>query len=55
MTITGEMIFFCDKEFSGCEGYDVDKFNDFMEIVKAVDEASSDEDMIDYFEEKGLL
>lgn len=51
MTIPGEMIFFCDKEFTTCGGYDVDKLENFAKILKAVDEATSDEDIIDYFRE----
>ena len=49
MTIPGEMIFFCDKEFTTCGGYEVDKFENF------VDEATSDEDIIDYFREDSFL
>ncbi len=51
MTIPGEMIFFCDKEFTTCCGYEVYKFEDFTKILKAVDEATSDEDIMDYFKE----
>ncbi len=51
LTIPGEMIFFCDKEFTTCCGYEVYKFEDFTKILKAVDEATSDEDIIDYFKE----
>lgn len=49
MTIPGEMIFFCDEEFTTCGGYETDKFEDFVKILNAVDEATSDEDVIDYF------
>ena len=56
MTIPGEMIFFCDEEFTTCGGYEVDKFDDFAKILKVVDEATSDEDIMDYFrEDRGLL
>mgnify|MGYP001512705410 CR=1 FL=1 len=55
MTIPGEMIFFCDKEFRTCGGYEVDKFENFAKILKAVDEATSDEDIIDYFREDSFL
>lgn len=56
MTIPGEMIFFCDKEFTTCGGgYEVDKFENFAKILKAVDEAISDEDIIDYFREDSRL
>lgn len=55
MTIPGEMIFFCDKEFTTCGGYEVDKFENFAKILKAVDEATSDEDIIDYFREDSFL
>ena len=51
MTIPGEMIFFCDKEFTTCNGYEVDKFEDCAKILKAVNETTSDEDIMDYFKE----
>ncbi len=49
MTIPGEMIFFCDEEFTTCGGYETDKFEDFVKILNAVDEATSDEDVIRLF------
>lgn len=55
MTIPGEMIFFCNEEFTTCVGYNTDKFKDFAKILKAVDEATSDEDIIDYFKENSFL
>lgn len=55
MTNPGEMIFFCDEEFTTCVGYDVDKFENFLKILKAVDEATSDEDIMDYFKENNSL
>lgn len=55
MTIPGEMIFFCDEEFTTCTGYNVDKFENFTKILKAVDEATSDEDIMDYFRENSFL
>lgn len=55
MTILGEMIFFCDEEFTTCSGYEVDKFENFAKILKAVDEAISDEDIMDYFKENFFL
>lgn len=55
MTIPGEMIFFCDEEFTTCGGYETDKFEDFVKILNAVDEATSDEDVIDYFKENNFL
>lgn len=55
MTIPGEMIFFCDKEFTTCGGYEVDKFENFTKILNAVDEASSDEDIMDYFKENSFI
>ena len=55
MNVSGEMIFFCDKEFSTCEGYETDKMEDLLNVLKAVDEATSDEDIIDYFEENSFL
>ena len=55
MTIPGEMIFFCDEEFTTCGGYETDKFEDFVKNLNAVDEATSDEDVIDYFKENNFL
>lgn len=55
MTIPGEMIFFCDEEFTTCGGYEVDKFEKFAKILKAVDEATSDEDIMDYFKENSFF
>ncbi len=55
MTIPGETIFFCDEEFTTCCGYEVDDFEDFAKILKAVDEATSDEDIMDYFKENFLV
>ena len=50
------MIFFYNEEFTACVGYDTDKFEDFAKILKVVDEATSDEDIMDYFrEDRGLL
>lgn len=51
MTIPGEMIFFCDKEFTTCIGYEVNEMEDFVNVLNAVDEATSDEDILDYFKE----
>lgn len=56
MTIPGEMIFFCDEEFTTCFGYEInefenDKFEAFAKILEAVVEATSDEDIMDYFRE----
>ena len=51
MTIPGEMIFFCDKEFTICSGYEADKIEDLANVLKAVIDATSDEDIKDYFEE----
>ena len=55
MTIPGEIIFFCDKEFANGVGYEVGKFEEFAKILKAVDEATSDEDILDYFEDNSFL
>ena len=55
MTIPGEIIFFCDKEFTNGVGYEVGKFEEFAKILKAVDEATSDEDILDYFEDNSFL
>lgn len=52
MTIPGEMIFFCDEAFTTCIGYDADKFENFAKILKVVDEATSDEDIMDFFKGK---
>lgn len=55
MTIPGEMIFFCNKEFTNCVGYEVSKFEEFAKILKAVDEATSNEDIMDYFKDNSFL
>ncbi len=55
MSIPGEMIFFCDKEFTTCGGYEADKFESFVELLKVVDEATSDEYIMDYFKENSFL
>jgi hypothetical protein len=55
MTIPGEMIFFCDEEFTSCGGYEADEFNDFVDVLTAVDEASSDDDILDFFKENSFL
>lgn len=55
MTIPEEMIFFCDEEFTTCRGYDVDKLENFAEVLEAVDKATSDDDIIDYFKENSFL
>lgn len=54
MTIPGEMIFFCDKEFTSCVGYEIEKFEEFTKILEAVDEATSDEDIMDYFKDNSI-
>lgn len=55
MTIPGEMIFFCDEEFTTCGGYEADKIKDFVDVLTAVDEASSDDDILDFFKENSFL
>lgn len=55
MTVPGEMIFFCDKELTTCIGYEVHKLGNFVNILKTVDEATSDEDIMDYFKENSLF
>ena len=55
LTIAGEMIFFCDREFTTCSGYSVDKFKNFAKILRVVDEATSDEDIVEYFKENSFL
>ena len=54
ITIPGEMIFFCDKEFTTCGGYEADKFEDFVKTLKAVDKATSDDDIMDYFKDNSF-
>lgn len=54
-TVVGDMVFFCDKEFADCEWYEDDEIDNFLKMVKAVEEATSDEDIIDYFEENSFL
>lgn len=55
MTIPGEMIFFCDEEFTTCHTYEVDKLEKFVTILGVVDGAASDEDIMDYFKENSSL
>jgi len=56
MTIPGEMIFFCDEEFTTCCCYyEIDKLENFIKILKVVDEATSNEDIMDYFKENSSL
>lgn len=55
MTIHGEMIFFCDEKFTTCSGYEVDKLESFLTILNAVDDATSDKDIMDHFKENSLL
>ena len=54
MNIPGEMIFFCDEEFTTCVGYEAGKFKDFVKILRTVDEATSDEDIMDFFKENSF-
>ena len=54
MSIPGKMIFFCDKEFTACRGYEADKIENLIEILETVDEATSDEDIMDYFKENRI-
>ena len=49
-TVPGEMIFFSDEEFTNCTGFEAYKLDKFTNILKAVDEATSDEDIRDFFE-----
>ena len=51
MAIPEDMIFLCDKEFTTCDSYEVDEFEEFAKTLKAIDEATSDEDIMDYFKE----
>ena len=51
MAIPEDMIFLCDKEFTTCDSYEVDEFKEFAKTLKAIDEATSDEDIMDYFKE----
>lgn len=55
MTIPGAVIFFCDKEFTTCVGYQAGKIEEFAKILKTVDEATSDEDIMDYFKDNSFL
>lgn len=54
LAIPEEMIFFCDKEFTSCIGYEADKLNDFTMLLKAVDEATCDEDIMDFCKENSF-
>ena len=53
MSIYGEMIFFCDEEFTTCSGYEADRFENFAKTLRAVYEATSDEDIMNYFKGGG--
>lgn len=55
MTVPGEKIFFCDEKFTTCSVYEVDEIENFAKILKAVDDATSDEDIMDYFKENSLV
>lgn len=55
VAVIEEMIFFCNEEFTNCIGYETYKFQGFIKILKAVDEATSNEDIIDYFRENSSL
>ena len=55
VTMPGDMIFFCDEEFSDGMGYEVYKIEAFGNILEVVNEATSDEEIIDYFEENSFL
>ena len=55
VSIPQEMIFFCDEKFTSCSGYEFGKFEDFVKILKAVDEATSDEDILEFFKENSFL
>ena len=54
-TLPGQMIFFCDKDFTTCVAYESDKFEEFAKILKAVNEATSDGDILDFFKEESFL
>ena len=51
MAVPGDMIFFCNKEFTTCDSYEANEIEGFAKTLKAVDEATSDEDIMDYFKE----
>lgn len=55
MTIPGEMIFFCDKDLTTCVGYEAGKFEEFAKILKIVGEATSDEEIMEYFKDNSFL
>lgn len=51
-TIPGEVLFFCDEKFTTCGGcYKAAEWERFSNILKVVDEADSDEDIIEYFKD----
>ncbi len=55
ISIPQEMAFFCDEKFTTCsvlEGYETNKFS---QILNVVDEATSDEDIKDFFREFSSL
>lgn len=55
MYVPGNMVFFCDKEFTSCFGYDSDKLEDFVQFLKVVDEATSFEEILDNIKEISYL
>lgn len=54
MTVFEERVFFCDEKFTTCSSYKIDEFEAFAKILKVVDEAISDENIINYLRENLL-
>lgn len=51
LTMPQEMIFFSDEDFTTCTGYESYKLEGLAKLMKAVDEATSDDDIVDYFKD----
>ena len=49
ISIPSEMIFFFDENFTTCNGYEVDTMMTLTDLIEAVNNATSDDDIIDYF------
>lgn len=51
MSVPNEMIFFCNKEFTTCCGYKVNKIERLTNVLEIVNKATSDEEIMDFFKE----
>lgn len=51
LSMPREMIFFSDEDFTACAGYESYELEEFAKLLKVVDEATSDDDIVDYFKD----